>query len=332
MTNFRRSERYAFQLETRFKSEVKETPALTQDVSTHGVFIRTDETRTPNQLVKFSIVDPELRVALDLLGIVARCVPPDEATSRNPPGIGVSLFGNSRETEARWAAIIRRVKVWSEEGHLRPPGVPGPPAATPPAAEAAPRRLPPRANSQRPPAVAPPRPAQPTTPQSVPPPSAPPPSLGLGSIPLDAGPPPVVADAAPIDAVNRMHMRRPGRFNVTLRPEGLADLAHFEMRDISEGGTFVLTTQLLPIGSLVVLRLLHPVSGEAFHIPGQVVRAIDDIDPNEKGIGIRFDRGVIDQGDWDAYVRRNAPIKRPEPIVPAVRVLRGPTSGQGEDN
>lgn len=289
MSNFRRSQRHRFQLEVLFKGIHRSTPALTQDVSFHGVFIRTDESRAPNQLLKFTVVHPETGEHLDLLGIVARCVTPAEADPDHPPGIGVSLFGNSRATEAAWVALVRQVKSWAERGLTR----------LPTAEPAAPLE------------------AEPSSP------------AGESDAPLVTPPP--EPSAPPVDAVRRAHVRRKARFNVTLRPEGIEALAHFEMRDISEGGTFVLTRQLLPIQSRVNLRLVHPNSGETFTIGGTVVRSIDSVDPNEKGIGIRFDRDAVDQAAWDAFIKRNAPRRDVgTPVVPnwkqtpSVRVLRTP--------
>lgn len=314
MNNFRRSRRHRFQLEVLFKGSYGARSALTQDVSFHGVFIRTDEVRTPNQLIKFTVVNPENGEHVDLLGIVARCVPPEEATPDRPPGVGVSLFGNSRATEAAWVALVRRVVRWAEQGLGRAPTpapvlreLESPPTPTPTplvggAAAAAPPSPPP-SPAPAAPAASPPR--------------------------RPAGPPPLPPEA--MDTVKRAHVRRPAQFNVTLRPEGIAELAHFEMRDISEGGTFVLTEQLLPVGSRVNLRLVHPNSGESFVITGDIVRTIDSIDVREKGIGIRFDRDAVNQTEWEDFVRRNAPV-RPAgtPVLPApeapptVRVLRSP--------
>ena len=69
-----------------------------------------------------------------------------------------------------------------------------------------------------------------------------------------------------IDATKRAHERRPAKFNVTLRPDGIAALQQFEIKDISEGGTFVLTQTLIPLGSRVNLRLVHPQTNDTFQI------------------------------------------------------------------
>lgn len=266
MANFRRSQRYRFHLRLEVQGAAGPTPALTHDVSYHGAFVRTDEVRAVNQLVRFRCVDPPGEPAIDLVGIVARCVPAEDATEAQPPGIGVSLFGNRSETETRWLALVRRVQSWTERGLAEPPTAS--PALKPP--------------------------------------------------PLPK-----------IDSIRRRHVRRPSPFNVTLRPQGVEALANFEMRDISEGGTFVLTRTLLPVGSEISLQLVHPETEDTFRIAGHVVRSIDSADREEKGIGIRFDVSTVDRGAWDAFIARNAPassgganlLPLPEP---GVRIIRTP--------
>jgi Tfp pilus assembly protein PilZ len=145
----------------------------------------------------------------------------------------------------------------------------------------------------------------------------------------DATPPPLPHG---IDATKRAHERRPAKFNVTLRPDGIAALQQFEIKDISEGGTFVLTPTLIPLGSRVNLRLVHPQSGETFQIAGLVARAVDSLDESEKGIGIKFDVDTLDRRAWAEFVGRLAPVPQelppsiPPPPVPGVRVLRTPTA------
>ena len=397
MANFRRSQRYPFQLDILLKGTYRNTPTTTEDVSFHGVFIRSDEERAPNQLLKFIVVDPRNGEHLEMLGIVARCVSRAEATSTRPPGVGVSLFGNDRGTEARWVAVMRQVKMWVERGlRTAPPirpdetfepaiggnqstlvGVPrptvGPPTPIPamgvvrPSASTTPGGS--RTIVAAPP-VLPPLPAMPQRGPSAPPPPAPPPSTptpgGARFAPLPTGsqhavlprlgestPPPVGSPAAPparavhvspsstganipqvphgIDATKRAHERRPAKFNVTLRPDGLAALEQFEAKDISEGGTFVLTQTLIPVGSRVNLRLVHPQTGETFQIAGIVARAVDALDEGEKGIGLRFDTDTLDRHAWAEFVGRLLSPRRdsipPAPVepVPGVRVLRGRT-------
>jgi hypothetical protein len=377
--NFRRSQRYRFQLEVQFRGAFKAMKSLTEDVSFHGVFIRTDEVRTANQLIKFAVVDPADGGLVELLGIVARCVTPADAAPGKPPGVGVSLFGNDRATEARWVSLIRRVKGWAEHGLSRAPAgglelqdaarrpVPArtearPTPARPMEERPAPVEQRPATAVERPAAARPasaielpaasaePRPAPPTPPMEARPappaaqrpaaerrpPAIPAPPVEERPAPVEHRPAPVEhrpAPPPPPEPVRRAHVRRPARFNVTLRPAGVDELTHFELKDISEGGTFVLTPTLVPVGSEVNLRLIHPTSGETFHIAGQVVRTIDSLDPAEKGLGIRFLPEAVDREAWQAFLRRNAPVPPTgvELFPPApnadrghVRVLRTP--------
>ena len=110
MPNFRRSARYQFTLQVLLDSAGQSRPTLTEDISFHGVFVRTDEPEAPNQLLKFIVVDPDTEAHLPLLGIVARSIATTESDDVRPPGMGVSLFGNSRQTEAQWIDLVRRVK------------------------------------------------------------------------------------------------------------------------------------------------------------------------------------------------------------------------------
>ncbi len=329
MSNFRRSERFDFSLQILFKGTFHARGALTEDVSFHGVFIRTDETRAPNQLVKFTVIDPDTQDQIDLLGIVARSTPPAKATPTSPPGIGVSLFGNSRSVEARWVKLIRRVKAWSERGLTAAPTGPGIGTTPPPSSAGLP--------SEPTPTPVPEPLLQRPSPPAVPPV----PGAGLVRPPAPrTRPPPKIAqevltrqETPTIDAVKRAHVRRPTRFNVTLRPEGLEALNQFEVRDISEGGTFVLTRQLLPVGSRINLRLVHPTTDATFTILGEVVRSIDSIDPAEKGIGIRFQTDAVDTDTWGTFMQRHNPMPNggdpllptPEGVeLPQVQVTRTP--------
>lgn len=267
-------------------------------MSFHGVFVRSDEERAPNQLLKFAVTDPRSGESLELMGIVARCVTPSAASPERPPGIGISLFGNDRATEAKWVAIIRQVKVWADQGlRAPPPGLP----VRPDAPASAP------SSSGRVAAQAPPRPLQQThTPLGLPRPvpQAPTP------LPARPAPPPSASNdpsGEPVDATKRAHTRRPAKFNVTLRPEGVGALQQFELRDISEGGTFVLSATLIPAGSRVNLRLVHPQTGETFSIQGEVARVVDSVNPRDKGIGIRFELTPEERVAWRAFVDRYAP-------------------------
>jgi len=85
-------------------------------------------------------------------------------------------------------------------------------------------------------------------------------------------------------------------------------LLRFSLKEISEGGCFVISDQLLPVGSAIQLCLIHPLSGEHYEISGLVVRSVDALDPQQKGIGIRFRGGSISQDTWHSFLSRHAPL------------------------
>ena len=115
MKNTRRGERITFRLNVLLGTAQRAVRAVTENVSNHGLFIRSHHGRVPNQVVRFSVFDPESNEQINLVGIVAWCQPPHESTPDGPPGMGVSLFGNSRDVMSRWADVVGRVKGWAEQ-------------------------------------------------------------------------------------------------------------------------------------------------------------------------------------------------------------------------
>lgn len=107
MSHHRRTVRHACRLAVRLVDGGRPQPAVTFDISDHGLFVRTDEHWVPNALVRFHVADPDDPRPLALLGIVARCLPLG-AHHPEGPGIGISLFGNVRPAETRWRGIVRQ--------------------------------------------------------------------------------------------------------------------------------------------------------------------------------------------------------------------------------
>lgn len=60
--------------------------------------------------------------------------------------------------------------------------------------------------------------------------------------------------------------------------------------DINQGGMFLRTPLLRVRGETVDLLIVHPESGEEFHINGKVVRVTEHEDGSRRGLGIRFER------------------------------------------
>ncbi|MBU0550744.1 PilZ domain-containing protein [Myxococcota bacterium] len=255
MTHFRRSQRYRFQLEVSFELPDRSIQhAVTQDVSLHGVFLRTDVTLAPNQFLPMTFTLPQGEGSLSLLGVIARAIKPTEATEAQPSGMGVSFFGNPKETSARWATLIEQIRAWVETRKA---------TASAEVIEGAASTL----------------------------------------SPGQAAPP-----------ARRASTRfAAAHFNLTVRPSDLETLRRFSLRDVSAGGTFINTAQLLPVGASVELKLVHPLSGARFTLPGLVVRAVDALEPREKGLGIRFRAGSIDMQSWGAFLEKHAPQRTGAP-------------------
>lgn len=105
MSHHRQSERHACRLQVRLVDGTNARPALTENISRGGLFVRTDEFWVANALVRLHLTIPDEARPIALLGIVTRC---EQASNHGPPGIGVSLFGNGEAVRARWTALVRR--------------------------------------------------------------------------------------------------------------------------------------------------------------------------------------------------------------------------------
>jgi uncharacterized protein (TIGR02266 family) len=60
------------------------------------------------------------------------------------------------------------------------------------------------------------------------------------------------------------------------------------LRDLSEGGLFIRSERLLPIGSQVEVKLVLPGSEEPLVLPGEIVRHVTAAQSPETGMGVRF--------------------------------------------
>jgi Tfp pilus assembly protein PilZ len=95
--------------------------------------------------------------------------------------------------------------------------------------------------------------------------------------------------------------RRHGRHVATfkIRPRSLARLHEMYTRDISRGGMFIVTDQLIPVGESIKVDVVHPDTHETFVLVCVVRRAMRD--PGRTGLGVEFvdldeDRRVLFQG------------------------------------
>ena len=108
---------------------------------------------------------------------------------------------------------------------------------------------------------------------------------------------PFAAPAAPDPEPGR---RRHGRHVATfkIRPRSLARLHEMYTRDISRGGMFIVTDQLIPVGESIKVDVVHPDTHERFILVCVVRRAMRD--PGRTGLGVEFvdmdeDRRVLFQ-------------------------------------
>lgn len=78
---------------------------LTEDVSSSGVFLRTDTPPITRQLVRLQMALPPDGRAFSTHGMAVHVVLPDNQFGRTP-GIGVQFYGIDREARASWEAFI----------------------------------------------------------------------------------------------------------------------------------------------------------------------------------------------------------------------------------
>ncbi len=82
--------------------------------------------------------------------------------------------------------------------------------------------------------------------------------------------------------------RRHQRFELHLPVTVVGDHGRAALRDISEGGLFIETSEPLPLGDALPLRLVHPESGDELAVRCQVVRHVHDQHGALLGLGLRF--------------------------------------------
>ncbi len=141
-------------------------------------------------------------------------------------------------------------------------------------------------------------------------------------VPQEAPPAtPIVAPARLFGSTWRAAVRTPpaaeGHAVVFLLDTQPADLAAFERHVAQHRGAFFLSYRLLPVGSPVIVRIVHPSGGRFFDLRGCVVSAVDSISAAERAVGVRFADGIA----ADAWTRFLAP-EAPEREAPSVRVVR----------
>jgi hypothetical protein len=97
----------------------------------------------------------------------------------------------------------------------------------------------------------------------------------------------------------------------------VAALQHFGDTALRAGGVFVRTADLRPPGTAAVVSVVHPATGDEFHLPGEIVGQ-----PSEKpGVAVKL-HGVTARTfeDFQRFTAQDAPS--------ASRAPAGPTSFQ----
>lgn len=127
-------------------------------------------------------------------------------------------------------------------------------------------------------------------------------------------------------ADQRNQPRRLASFLVKLRD--VSRLREVYTRDISDGGLFVATPVVRPVGSEVSLVVVHPVTDEEFELTGTVVRHQDG---PPKGMAIRLTHfGERDREDFKHFVETGVVALRWRPSSPAAEAQE-PVPEGGED-
>lgn len=88
-------------------------------------------------------------------------------------------------------------------------------------------------------------------------------------------------------ATQRRHLRRVACFLVQVKEKEQLDAFH--TRDISLGGMFLTMPEPQVVRKFLELILVHPETGEEFHLTGQVVRIHDQGPEEGHGLAVKFD-------------------------------------------
>src|SRR5262245_11837776 len=101
--------------------------------------------------------------------------------------------------------------------------------------------------------------------------------------PFPAEAPTTIPDQDP-EHGRRRHGRTVAIFKI--RPRSLARLHEMYTRDVSRGGMFIVTDQVIPVGNSIKVDVIHPDTHEHFGLECVVRRAMRD--PGRTGLGVEF--------------------------------------------
>jgi len=124
--------------------------------------------------------------------------------------------------------------------------------------------------------------------------------------------PPPLPPPAPPAPVRRNQPRKAACF--LLRMKDVSQLQKFYTRDISQGGCFINTPQVKPLGEDVEIVLIHPDTDEEFHIPGRVARCVAEGPEATHGMGINFvSMDQLRRVDLSLFIETGARVLAEEP-------------------
>lgn len=297
-----------------------------------GAFVVTDRPPPRRQLLTLTVVMPD-GDELELNGLVARSVPPEQALPKGrPPGFGVQFYGLSRPTRQRWEKSFFRILTdRSPRSSPRPPLFDGgdDPAFGPGAgAMSGPRKAP-----------------------------------SLVIVPDEAEPPTLTEEAAlqepgvrherPIPLLKRsnedeslwsswyeyFHGHPPSNSLDPSRSEReeeeeqsptvyrislptMAALQSFAEQASRAGGVLLRGVDSGPSGSPVVVSVVHPISSEELHLVGEVAPE----EPTSAGVAVNFDgppgyvlhnlRRFLEADGTRGHSQEPAPLVRPPQLDP----------------
>ena len=88
------------------------------------------------------------------------------------------------------------------------------------------------------------------------------------------------------DSVPRRFARIKLAAQIIVSGEGLSAVTPFQTKDVSEGGVFIYTHDLLPVGTRVDFTLVLGEKTASIRGRGEVVRVVTEDDPDAQGPGL----------------------------------------------
>lgn len=97
-----------------------------------------------------------------------------------------------------------------------------------------------------------------------------------------------------------------------VRPTSIADLIRMWTRDISAGGMFLSSSQLLPLGTELELAVKHPTTGTVFNVEAVVRRHGDH--KAGSGLGVEFTMSEERRLEFFRFITSTVPSMTPEEL------------------